>query len=49
MLILAYFSEGVMRAWSERGASQLLAATEVILSVVFFAAAVGYARSTRSG
>ncbi|HYL02212.1 MAG TPA: DUF2069 domain-containing protein, partial [Steroidobacteraceae bacterium] len=26
MLILAYFAEGTMRAWSERGASQLLAA-----------------------
>lgn len=49
LLILAYFAEGVMRAWSERGASQLLAAAEVALSVAFFAAAVAYARLTRAG
>jgi len=47
MLILAYFAEGVMRAWSERGASQWLAAGEIALSVAFFAAAVTYARLTR--
>ena len=48
MLILGYFAEGVMRAWSERGASQLLAAAEIVLSVAFFAAAVAYARLTRA-
>jgi uncharacterized membrane protein len=48
MLILAYFAEGVTRAWSERGASQLLAYLEVLLSFVFFAAAVSYARLTRA-
>lgn len=48
MLILAYFAEGVTRAWSERGTSQLLASLEVILSLAFFAAAVSYARSTRA-
>jgi len=48
MLILAYFAEGVTRAWSERGTSQLLAGIEVVLSVVFFAAAVSYARRTRA-
>lgn len=48
MLILAYFAEGVARAWSERGASQLLAAAEVALSVAFFASAVAYARLTRA-
>lgn len=47
MLILAYFAEGVTRAWSERGASQALAAAEIVLSLAFFAAAVGYARLTR--
>jgi len=47
MLILAYFAEGVMRAWSEHGASQLLAAAEIALSLAFFAAAVAYARLTR--
>jgi uncharacterized membrane protein len=48
MLVLAYFAEGVMRAWSERGQSQALAGAEIALSVVFFAAAVGYARLTRA-
>ncbi len=47
MLILAYFAEGVMRAWSERGISQLLAGAEIALSLLFFAAAVSYARVTR--
>ena len=47
MLVLAYFAEGVMRAWSERGLAQALAGAEVALSVVFFAAAVAYARLTR--
>jgi uncharacterized membrane protein len=47
MLVLAYFAEGVVRAWSERGASQWLAAAEVALSLAFFAAAVAYARLTR--
>ena len=48
MLILAYFAEGVARAWSERGASQWLAAAEIVLSLAFFAAAVAYARLTRA-
>ncbi len=49
MLILAYLAEGLTRAWSERGASQLLASLEVVLSLAFFAAAVSYARLTRAG
>jgi uncharacterized membrane protein len=48
LLILAYFAEGVMRAWSERGPSQQLAGAEVALSLVYFAAVVSYARMTRS-
>ncbi len=47
MPILAYFAEGVVRAWSERGASQWLAAAEFALSLAFFASAVAYARLTR--
>ena len=49
MLVLAYFAEGVVRAWSERGLSQALAGAEVALSLVLFAAAVAYARATRAG
>jgi len=47
MLVLAYFVEGVMRGWSERGISQSLAAAEVGLSVLFFVCAVAYARLSR--
>ena len=48
MLVLGYLAEGVVRTWSERGTSQLLAALEIALSVLFFAAAVAYARLTRA-
>ena len=48
MLILAYLAEGVTRAWTERGVSQLLAAAEIALSLLFFAAALTYARLTRA-
>jgi uncharacterized membrane protein len=47
MLILAYFTEGVMRVWSDRGTSQALAGIEVGLSLAFFAATVAFARATR--
>jgi len=47
MLVLAYFVEGVMRGWSERGLSQRLALVEIALSVVFFVCAVAYARLGR--
>lgn len=47
MFILAYFCEGVMRAWGDRGLSQALAALEIVLSVTFFACAVAYARVSR--
>ena len=47
MFVLAYFTEGVVRAWSERGMSQILAGAEIALSVVFFAAVVAYSRATR--
>lgn len=47
LLILAYFAEGVTRAWSESGLSQELALAEIGLSVAFFLAAVSYARLSR--
>ena len=47
MLVLAYFAEGVVRAWTERSGAQALAVLEIAASVTFFAAAVTYARSTR--
>lgn len=47
MLILLYFTEGIVRATSETGASQWLAAAEVALSLVFFGSAIGYVRRLR--
>lgn len=46
ILGLAYFTEGVVRAWTESGTSQALAAGEVALALVFFSAVVLYARLT---
>jgi uncharacterized membrane protein len=48
MYILAWFAEGVVRAWTERGASQFLAGAEIALSAIFFAAVVAYSRLTRA-
>ena len=48
MFILAYFTEGVMRGWSETGLSRDLALAEVALSLVFFVSAVAYARLART-
>jgi uncharacterized membrane protein len=48
MFVLAYFAEGVVRAWTEHGAAQMLALVEVALSVAFFTAVVAYARVTRA-
>ena len=47
MLILAYLAEGAVRAWSERGTAQLLAAAEIALSAMIFASVIAYARLTR--
>jgi uncharacterized membrane protein len=47
MLILAWFAEGAMRAWSEHGAARTLACAEIFLSLAFFASTVAYARLGR--
>lgn len=44
-LILAYFTEGVVRGWADSGLSQQLALVEVALSVVFFFCAIYAARA----
>jgi uncharacterized membrane protein len=46
MFILLYFIEGVMRAWSDKGLSAGLAMGEIVLSLVFFGAAIFYAKLT---
>lgn len=48
MLILFYFTEGVVRAWSEQGLSAQLALLEVLLSLVFFGCAIFYAKWIKS-
>jgi uncharacterized membrane protein len=47
MFILLYFTEGVVRAWSEHGISANLAMIEVVLSLIFFLCAIFYAKLTR--
>jgi uncharacterized membrane protein len=44
MLVLAYFTEGAVRAWSERGTTATLALVEIVLALAFFAAAIAYVR-----
>jgi len=44
LFALAWFVEGVVRAWSERGLAQGLAAAEIALSLAFIGSAVAYAR-----
>ena len=48
MFILLYFTEGVVRAWSDQGLAAQLAAVEIVLTLVFFICTVLYARLTRS-
>ena len=48
LLILAYFAEGAVRAWSDSGISQMLAAAETALSLICFSSLVAYARLTRA-
>ena len=40
MLVLLYFTEGVVRAWSEQGLSQALAMGETLLSSLYFFSAI---------
>jgi uncharacterized membrane protein len=43
MFILLYFTEGVIRAWSDTGVAATLGLLEIGLSVAFFLAAIAYA------
>ncbi len=46
LLIWLYFTEGVVRAWSDTGLSGQLGMLEIVLSLVFFAATALYARNS---
>jgi len=48
LLIIAYFVEGVVRAWSDKGLSAQLAGVEVALTLVIFVSAILYARTNNS-
>ena len=47
MLILIYFTEGAVRAWSDTGLSAKLAMIETMLSLIFFMCTIFYAKHTR--
>lgn len=47
MLILAYFTEGVVRGWSDSGLSSTLGLVEITLSLAFFVAAIAHVRAGR--
>ena len=47
LLLLVYFSEGVVRAWSEHGDSRLLALVEIGLALVFFVSALIFVAASR--
>ncbi len=46
MFVMFYFTEGCVRAWSDKGFSQQLAWAEVALCVAFFVAAILFAKHT---
>jgi uncharacterized membrane protein len=47
MFILLYFTEGVVRAWADKGLSAKLALIEVAFTLLFFICAIFYAKVTR--
>lgn len=47
MLVLAYFAEGAVRAWSDRGFSAQLALCETLLALVCFGACIAYVRQSK--
>jgi uncharacterized membrane protein len=47
MLVLAYFAEGVVRAWSDRGLSAHLAAAEAALALGCFVGCICFVRASR--
>ena len=49
LLTLPYFMEGVVRAWSDKGLSQVLAGGEIALSLALFTACALYVRLPRAG
>jgi len=48
MFILIYFTEGIVRAWSDVGLSAKLALFETLLTLIFFSCAIYFAKFTRT-
>ena len=48
MLVLAYFAEGSVRAFSEPGLTRVLAIAEISLSCICFSLAILFARTAHS-
>ena len=46
MLVLLYFTEGVVRGWSDAGMSRSLAWAEIGLSLLFFFSAIYFVRQS---
>jgi uncharacterized membrane protein len=56
LLVWVYFTEGVMRAWSEPGVGRLFAGVEILLCLMLFAACglhvrqrLGWGRKKKDG
>lgn len=47
LLVLAYFAEGTVRAWSDTGTSAALAAAETVLATAYFLSAIFFVRAAR--
>lgn len=47
LVMLLYFTEGVVRAWSEAGSSRFLASLEIALAVAFIACSWMYIKGQR--
>ncbi len=48
LFIIAYFVEGVVRAWSDKGLSAQLAVVEIVLSVILFAGSICFVRVSKN-
>lgn len=47
LLIIAYFVEGVVRAWSDKGLSAQLGGIETALALIIFFGAIAYVRQAQ--
>jgi uncharacterized membrane protein len=47
LLVLAYFAEGCVRAYTDTAPASLLALAEIAIAAAFFAAAIAFVRAAR--